>query len=246
MPTLDGHEPVRIPAGTQTGTVFRLKGKGMPSVTGRGRGDLYVQVEVMTPRKLSRAQRTLLEQFAKTLPAEQAGAAPQRRGRRKIAACSSASRTSSASVPTRRHGVAPRWTRFCAGILAGPGWDVERTASDVSRSRRQMVAPGDTAVPRSRRGSPPRCTTWTSPPSRSSRTRGGCSSALRRHATVRPTCSPPTSGTATSPFALLMSPTKTGPSVVRPTWAVSRSGRLSSRRRGTCRRRKRLGKGFFC
>jgi molecular chaperone DnaJ len=70
VPTLDGNEPVSIPAGTQTGTVFRLKGKGMPSVTGRGRGDLHVQVEVVTPRKLSRAQRTLLEQFAKTLPAD--------------------------------------------------------------------------------------------------------------------------------------------------------------------------------
>ncbi|MBE3071362.1 MAG: molecular chaperone DnaJ [Acidobacteria bacterium] len=70
VPTLDGNEPVTIPAGTQTGTVFRLKGKGMPSVTGRGRGDLHVRVEVVTPRKLSRAQRTLLEQFAKTLPAD--------------------------------------------------------------------------------------------------------------------------------------------------------------------------------
>jgi molecular chaperone DnaJ len=77
VPTLDGEEAVHVPEGTQTGTIFRLKGKGMPSVTGRGRGDLYVQVEVTTPKKLTRAQRSLLDQLAKTLPSE--APAPRRR-----------------------------------------------------------------------------------------------------------------------------------------------------------------------
>jgi molecular chaperone DnaJ len=71
VPTLDGHEQLRIPEGTHAGAVFRLKGKGMPSVSGRGRGDLHVQVDVIVPRKLTKAQRTALEHLAKTLPAEQ-------------------------------------------------------------------------------------------------------------------------------------------------------------------------------
>lgn len=70
VPTLDGPEPLRIPEGTQSGTAFRLKGKGMPSVTGHGRGDLYVQVEVVTPKRLTREQRALLEQLARTMPSE--------------------------------------------------------------------------------------------------------------------------------------------------------------------------------
>lgn len=78
VPTLDGDEVVHVPEGTQTGTVFRLKGKGMPSVTGRGRGDLYAEVDVSTPRKLTRAQRSLLEQLAKTLPEN--APTPRRRG----------------------------------------------------------------------------------------------------------------------------------------------------------------------
>jgi molecular chaperone DnaJ len=70
VPTLGGHEKLTIPEGTQSGQVFRLRGKGMSAVTGRGRGDLQVLVEVVTPRKLSREQRTLLEQLAKTMPVE--------------------------------------------------------------------------------------------------------------------------------------------------------------------------------
>ena len=50
--------------GTQTGSVFRLKGKGMPVLGGRGRGDLFVSVTVMTPTTLTREQRRLLEQLA--------------------------------------------------------------------------------------------------------------------------------------------------------------------------------------
>ena len=69
--TLDGEETVRVPEGTETGTVLRLRGKGMPNISGRGRGDLHVVVQVMTPRKLTREQKKLLEQLAATLPAQQ-------------------------------------------------------------------------------------------------------------------------------------------------------------------------------
>ena len=62
--TLDGEEKLKIPTGTQTGTVFRLRGKGMPALGGRGRGDLFVSVTVMTPTSLTREQRRLLEQLA--------------------------------------------------------------------------------------------------------------------------------------------------------------------------------------
>src|SRR6476469_4862144 len=62
--TLDEEEKLKIPLGTQTGTVFRLRGKGMPILGGRGRGDLFVSVTVMTPTSLTREQRRLLEQLA--------------------------------------------------------------------------------------------------------------------------------------------------------------------------------------
>jgi len=71
VPTLDGPDKVKIPEGTQTGTTLRLKGKGMPDVNGRGRGDLFATVQVQTPKKLTREQRELLEQLAKALPKEQ-------------------------------------------------------------------------------------------------------------------------------------------------------------------------------
>src|SRR5215813_3473188 len=62
--TLDGEEKLKVPMGTQTGTVFRLRGKGMPALGGRGRGDLFVSVTVMTPTSLTREQKKLLEQLA--------------------------------------------------------------------------------------------------------------------------------------------------------------------------------------
>ncbi len=62
--TLDGGEKLKVPMGTQTGTVFRLRGKGMPALGGRGRGDLFVSVTVITPTSLTREQRKLLEQLA--------------------------------------------------------------------------------------------------------------------------------------------------------------------------------------
>jgi molecular chaperone DnaJ len=61
VPTLDGQERLRVPEGTQTGTVFRLRGCGMPSVDGRRQGDLYVSVHVVTPTRLSREQRRVFE-----------------------------------------------------------------------------------------------------------------------------------------------------------------------------------------
>ncbi len=78
VPTLAGQEKVTIPEGTETGQVFRLRGKGMPSVSGRGRGDLHVVVEVATPRKLTKEQHQLLEQLAKTMPVEKLKAAKPR------------------------------------------------------------------------------------------------------------------------------------------------------------------------
>lgn len=63
-PTLEGSVKLTIPAGTQTERRFRLKGKGIASLSGRGRGDQYVQVHVEVPSKLNDKQRELLEQFA--------------------------------------------------------------------------------------------------------------------------------------------------------------------------------------
>lgn len=64
VPTLTGEDNMKIPAGTQTGTIFRLKGKGMPLLGDRGRGDLFAAVNVVTPKNLTREQRRVLEQLA--------------------------------------------------------------------------------------------------------------------------------------------------------------------------------------
>lgn len=62
--TLDGTEDLLIPKGTQPGKVFRLRGRGVPDVNGRGRGDLLVQVVVDTPTELTKEQEDLLRLFA--------------------------------------------------------------------------------------------------------------------------------------------------------------------------------------
>ena len=62
--TLYGEEDLKVPAGTQTGTVFRLKSHGMPALGGRGKGDLFVAVTLITPKTLTKEQRKLLEQLA--------------------------------------------------------------------------------------------------------------------------------------------------------------------------------------
>jgi molecular chaperone DnaJ len=65
VPTLEGTQPLTVPEGTQTGSVFRLKGHGLPVRGGRGRGDLYVAVSLVTPTSLNREQRKILEELAK-------------------------------------------------------------------------------------------------------------------------------------------------------------------------------------
>jgi molecular chaperone DnaJ len=62
--TLDGPEHLHIDPGTESGTVIRLRGKGVPNINRRGRGDLYVTVHVVTPTDLSREERKLLERLA--------------------------------------------------------------------------------------------------------------------------------------------------------------------------------------
>ena len=62
IPTIDGRVKYTIPEGTQTGTVFRLRGKGIPVLNGRGRGDQYVTVQIQVPRHLNQqARRKLME-----------------------------------------------------------------------------------------------------------------------------------------------------------------------------------------
>lgn len=67
VPTLDGKVKYKIPEGTQTGTVFRLRGKGIPHLNAGGRGDQFVTVEVETPKNLNSKQKELLKQFGETL-----------------------------------------------------------------------------------------------------------------------------------------------------------------------------------
>jgi molecular chaperone DnaJ len=64
VPTLDGEETLTVPEGTQTGSIFRLKGKGIVSLQGHGRGDLFVVTTIITPTRLTREQKRLLEEFA--------------------------------------------------------------------------------------------------------------------------------------------------------------------------------------
>ena len=67
IPTIDGKVKYTLPEGTQTGTTFRLKGKGIPSLNGGRRGDQYVTVHIETPRNLNREQKEALRKFADTL-----------------------------------------------------------------------------------------------------------------------------------------------------------------------------------
>ena len=63
VPTIDGRVEYKVPEGTQTGTVFRMKGKGIQNVNGRGRGDQYVRVSIEVPKNLSEKQKRLLREF---------------------------------------------------------------------------------------------------------------------------------------------------------------------------------------
>ena len=73
VPTLDGKVKYAIPEGTQTGTVFRLKGKGITNLRGGGRGDQYVTVKIAIPTGLTGEQKELLRKFAETLGDSGAG-----------------------------------------------------------------------------------------------------------------------------------------------------------------------------
>jgi len=66
IPTLEENEVLKIPAGTQPGEVFRLKGKGIKHLGGYRKGDLFVKVNVKIPEKLTKKQKALLEQFAES------------------------------------------------------------------------------------------------------------------------------------------------------------------------------------
>ena len=67
IPTIDGKVKYTLPEGTQSGTTFRLKGKGIPSINGRGRGDQYVTVYIETPKNLNKEQKEALRKFAETM-----------------------------------------------------------------------------------------------------------------------------------------------------------------------------------
>ena len=67
VPGLNGEERLKIPEGTQSGAVFRIKGHGLPDPRGGGKGDLYYHVRVLTPSKLTREQRKIMEQLGATL-----------------------------------------------------------------------------------------------------------------------------------------------------------------------------------
>lgn len=66
LPTMNGRVTMKVPSGTQSTTVFRVRGKGLPELHGRGRGDLLVRVIVETPTNLSKTQRKFMEEFGET------------------------------------------------------------------------------------------------------------------------------------------------------------------------------------
>jgi len=76
VPTFEGDHNLKVPEGTQSGTTFRIRSKGVPVLNGRGRGDLFVEVRAQTPSKLSKRQRDLLQELERITPVENS---PQRR-----------------------------------------------------------------------------------------------------------------------------------------------------------------------
>ena len=61
MPTIDGRAKIKIPTGTQSGKIFRLKGKGFPSINSHERGDQLIQVNIWTPQNISPEEKSTLE-----------------------------------------------------------------------------------------------------------------------------------------------------------------------------------------
>ena len=120
VPTIDGepHE-LRIPAGTQTGETFIVKGKGVPRLRGNGRGDMIVHAHVMTPGDLSKEQKELLKKLADSMgvdvrPQEDRGLMGKIRNKLELDAyfvatnaaysgCSSSSSRTSVEPGARRH-----------------------------------------------------------------------------------------------------------------------------------------------
>ncbi|MBR5381320.1 MAG: molecular chaperone DnaJ [Oscillospiraceae bacterium] len=74
VPTLDGKVKYDVPAGTQSGTVFRLRGKGIPSLRGAGRGDQYVTVNVVIPKDLTEEQKELVRKLEESMTGKPAPA----------------------------------------------------------------------------------------------------------------------------------------------------------------------------
>jgi len=72
VPTLEGRATIKIPAGTQPGTILRLKGRGIKNLQGYGQGDLHVRVQVEVPSHLNSAQRAKLEEFAQLCDGKEA------------------------------------------------------------------------------------------------------------------------------------------------------------------------------
>ncbi len=71
IPTLDGGEhKLKVPEGTQSGTTFRIRGKGVPALQSSGKGDMYVKVRIQTPSKLTKRQRELLAELGETFNIE--------------------------------------------------------------------------------------------------------------------------------------------------------------------------------
>ena len=66
VPTLEGEHTLKVPDGTQPGTTFRIRNKGVPLLNGHGKGDLYVEVRVQIPSKLNKRQRELLQELEST------------------------------------------------------------------------------------------------------------------------------------------------------------------------------------
>jgi molecular chaperone DnaJ len=66
VPTIDGKAKVSVEPGTRAGSVLRLRGKGIPDVNGRGRGDILVVVDIDVPAKLSSEERKLVEQLSQS------------------------------------------------------------------------------------------------------------------------------------------------------------------------------------
>ena len=76
VPTLEGEHTLKIPEGTQSSAVLKVRGKGVPVLNGHGKGDLFVEVRVQTPTKLNKRQRELLQELQGSIPVENK---PQRR-----------------------------------------------------------------------------------------------------------------------------------------------------------------------